>query len=57
MQRLQTRQKLDFSHGAILISAEGDSAVVEGSPAGLAGLEDEDIILEIMGVQLILKTP
>lgn len=49
---LAKRQRLDKDYGAWLVPADGDPAVVAGSPADKAGLKANDIILEIEGQKL-----
>lgn len=43
---IQKENNLSVSYGAWIVSGEGDSAVVAGSPADKAGLKENDIILE-----------
>lgn len=43
--------KLDVDHGAYLLATNG-SAIVAGSPAEKAGLEDEDIIVKVNDVDI-----
>lgn len=51
---LQKRLELSVDHGVYLIgdAAAGEPAVVEGSPADKAGLQEGDIILSVEGVDL-----
>lgn len=44
---LAEERKLARDHGALVVSGEGDPAVVPGGPAAKAGLKEGDIILEI----------
>lgn len=46
------RHQLERDYGAWLVPADGDPAVVAGSPADTAGLKANDIILEIEGKKL-----
>lgn len=52
--QLQEKNKLPVSYGALVSRgvAEGDLAVAPGSPADLAGLEENDIILSVDGEKL-----
>jgi S1-C subfamily serine protease len=56
---LKERNKLPVDHGALVVSEElpGDEAVIRGSPAEKAGLQEFDIILECQGRKIIQKTP
>lgn len=51
---LMERNDLPVDHGALIIRGEesGDLAVVPGSPADIAGLVENDIILEVDGVEI-----
>ncbi len=53
-QELKTSKNLPFAFGAWLIRGEAttDTAVVPGSPADKAGLEENNIILEVGGVKV-----
>ena len=55
--QLQEKNKLPVSYGALVSRgvAEGDLAVAPGSPADLAGLEENDIILSVDGEKLQAK--
>src|SRR3989338_5943037 len=44
---MQDEKKLSVDYGAILVSGDGEAAVVTGSPAEKAGLKEGDIILMI----------
>ena len=44
---IQDEKKLSVDYGAILVSGDGEAAVVTGSPAEKAGLKEGDIILMI----------
>ena len=52
--QLKEKNKLPVSYGALVSRgvAEGDLAVAPGSPADLAGLEENDIILSVDGEKL-----
>lgn len=51
--------QIDVKSGALLVSDEntGEFAVVPESPADLAGLQIEDVILEVDGEEVTLKRP
>lgn len=51
---IKERNNLDHEYGVLIVRGEnrGDLAVVPGSPADKAGLEENDIILEIDGKKL-----
>ncbi len=51
--------KLDVNYGALIIRGEKrtDLAVIPGSPADKAGLEENDIILEVNGQKIDEKNP
>lgn len=51
---IQKRNNLSVDYGALILrgETEGDAAVISGSPADKAGLEEYDIILEIDGVKI-----
>lgn len=53
-QELKQSQNLPFAYGAWIIRGEAttDTAVVPGSPADKAGLEENNIILEVGGVKV-----
>lgn len=46
---LAEKEKLEFQHGALLRGGEDGPAVIAGSPAAKAGLQAEDVILEVNG--------
>lgn len=52
--QIQERNQLTVDYGALLVRGEnlGDLAVVPGSPADIAGLVENDIILEIDGIKI-----
>lgn len=51
---IQKRNSLSVDYGALIVrgEAEGDLAVIPGSPADKAGLVENDIILEIDGTKI-----
>ena len=51
--------KLKVDYGALILKGEGpaDLAIVPGSPANKAGLEENDIILEVNGVKISVDNP
>ncbi|MDQ6985972.1 MAG: trypsin-like peptidase domain-containing protein [Candidatus Dojkabacteria bacterium] len=49
---IQDELDLEVNYGAIIISGNNDPAVVENSPADLAGIQEGDIILEIDGEKI-----
>lgn len=55
---VQERNNLDYDYGVILSRGDnpGDLAVLPGSPADKAGLEENDIILEVNGAKLDSST-
>lgn len=54
---LAERSKLPRNYGALIVrgNAPSDVAVIPGSPAGKAGLSENDIILEVNGHQITEK--
>jgi len=46
------REGIDTEEGALLVASNAQSAVLPGSPADEAGLEDGDVITEINGIEL-----
>ena len=55
--QIQSDNKLPVSDGALLLGDESSRAIVEGSPADIAGLKDGDIIINIDGSILNLTRP
>lgn len=52
------KNKLPVDHGALIVRENlGESAIVKGSAADKAGLEEFDIILEINGKKITPKNP
>lgn len=51
---LATKQKLSRDYGALLVRGQNpaDAAVIPGSPADKAGLQENDIILEVNGTRV-----
>ncbi len=51
--------KIDVGHGALLVGneAEGEFAVIPGSPADKAGLKIKDVILEVDGDPVTVEAP
>ena len=51
--------KIDVEGGALLVGneAEGEFAVIPGSPADKAGLQIKDVILEVDGKKITVDTP
>lgn len=45
-------QKLGKEYGVLLIGAEGEPAIVAGSPAEKAGLKEGDVIFELNGERI-----
>lgn len=56
---LQERNKLPYDYGALIIRGDirEDLAVLPGSPADIAGLRENDIILEFNGEKITLSRP
>lgn len=56
---IQKNNSLPYAYGALVIRGEtvSDLAVIPGSPADLAGIMENDIILEINGVKIDDKNP
>ncbi|HTK04988.1 MAG TPA: trypsin-like peptidase domain-containing protein [Candidatus Eisenbacteria bacterium] len=56
---IKEKNQLSVDHGALIArgDAEGDLAVAPGSPADLAGLVENDIILEVEGKKLTDEYP
>jgi serine protease Do len=56
---IQKNNSLPYAYGALVVRGEqvSDLAVVPGSPADLAGIVENDIILEINGVKIDDKNP
>ena len=52
---LAEKEKLGRDQGALVVGAEGDPAVVAGSPAESAGVKERDIILELNGELINLE--
>lgn len=46
------QNNLSVDHGAWLVSSQGQTAVISGSPAAKAGLKNNDVILEINGEKI-----
>lgn len=57
-EELKERNNLEVDYGILILRGEiqGDLAVIPGSPADKAGLEEYDIVLEINGVKLDEET-
>lgn len=49
---VQSANKLSYDYGMLVSSDKGQPAIVAGSPADKAGIEENDIILEMDGKQL-----
>lgn len=58
-QEIKEANKLPFDYGALVVRGEKptDLAVVPGSPADKAGIEENDIILELNGEKINEKNP
>lgn len=58
-EELQEENGLSVDHGALIIRGDtlGQLAVVPGSAADIAGIVENDIILEVDGERVSLKTP
>mgnify|MGYP001594121979 FL=1 len=52
---LAEKEKLGRDQGALVVGAEGEPAVVAGSPAESAGVKERDIILELNGELINLE--
>lgn len=50
--KIKEEKKLPVDYGALLISGQGQPAIINGSPAQKAGLKDGDIVLEFGGVRI-----
>jgi len=52
--QIKEKNNLDYDYGALLVrgSTTDELAVIPGSPADKAGLEENDIILEVNGIKL-----
>ena len=57
-QKVKTENSLAVDNGALVTNANGaGSAVVDGSPAALAGIQDGDVIVAINGIQIDQEHP
>ena len=57
--QIQEKNKLAYDYGALIVKggSVGDLAVIPGSPADKAGLEENDIILEVNGEKINEQNP
>ncbi len=58
-EKIKEKNKLSVDYGALILRGENrdDLAVIPGSPADKAGIEENDIILEVNGVKVTQKNP
>jgi serine protease Do len=56
-EKIKEKNKLSVDYGALILRGENreDLAVIPGSPADKAGIEENDIILEVNGVKITQK--
>jgi serine protease Do len=57
--KMAEKNQLPYDHGALIVrgDTQGDLAVIPGSPADLAGIVENDIILEVGGERVTSEHP